>query len=123
MGRMNVHHVALRVADLPRAERFYEGLLGLPRLERKHDAAGAHRSTWLRAGPVVLMLERELRPGPPDAGTGHVLAFAVDALDAWEQRLAQEGVAIADRTTFTLFVRDPDGHRVALSTYAFEGQP
>jgi glyoxylase I family protein len=117
---MNVHHLALRVADLGRAERFYEGLLGLPRLKRLEDGAGGHRSTWLRAGGVVVMLERELRGAPAEAGTGHVLAFAVDSLAPWEERLRAAGVEVVERTGFTLFVRDPDGHRVALSNYPFE---
>ena len=32
-------------------------------------------------------------------------------------RLREAGVAIEDRTAFTLYVRDPDGRRVGLSSY------
>jgi hypothetical protein len=45
----------------------------------------------------------------------------VEDLHAWEERLAAAGIAIDDRTGATLFVRDPDGHRVALSVYTFGG--
>ena len=38
---------------------------------------------------------------------------------AWEERLAAAGIPIDDRTPKTLFLRDPEGHRVALSTYRF----
>jgi catechol 2,3-dioxygenase-like lactoylglutathione lyase family enzyme len=66
------------------------------------------------------MLEQELRGGGPEAGSGHVLAFAVSDLPAWEARLAAARVSIDDRTGHTLFVRDPDGHRVGLTDFAFE---
>ena len=77
------------------------------------------RAVWVAAGEIVIMLERTLRGAGPDTGSGHVLAFAADDLDAWGDRLAAAGVAIDDRTPQTLFLRDPDGHRVGLSVYAF----
>jgi hypothetical protein len=65
------------------------------------------------------MLERTLRGKGPDAGSSHVLALAAEDLARWEQKLAAAGIPIEDRTLHTLFLRDPDGHRVALSVYAF----
>lgn len=113
---MRIHHLALRVADCERAARFYSRLLGLP--ERRRLLAGATlRAVWLDAGDAVLMLERALRGSGADEGSGHLLAFAVDDLAEWERRLGAEGVAIDDRTAHTLYVRDPDGHRVGLSAY------
>ena len=114
-----IHHVALRVSDLERARRFYAGVLGLEE-DRRFEESGALRSIWLRVGSARLMLERRLKGDGPEAGSGHVLALAVEDLHTWEERLATAGVAIDDRTGATLFVRDPDGHRVALSVYAFE---
>jgi len=111
---MRIHHVALRVRDLEAAREFYCGVLGLP--EMKRDGS---RSIWLRAGDAVLMLERTLRRKGPDAGSGHVLALAAEELAPWEAKLTAAGVPIEDRTPHTLFVRDPDGHRVALSVYKF----
>ena len=58
-----------------------------------------------------------MRGAGPDAGSGHVLVFAVDALPAWEERLAAAQVAIDDRTAYTLYLRDPDGHRVGLTVF------
>jgi catechol 2,3-dioxygenase-like lactoylglutathione lyase family enzyme len=115
---LGVHHIALRVEDPDSSLRFYSGLLGLPEMRRAADG-GRVRAIWLRAGSVVLMLERELRlPGPP-LGSGHLLAFAVEDLGAWEARLQEAGVAIEDRTAHTLYLRDPDGHRVGLSDFDF----
>jgi catechol 2,3-dioxygenase-like lactoylglutathione lyase family enzyme len=115
-----VHHLALRVADVQRALGFYAGLLGLPEQRRFNEPDGRLRSAWLQAGSLVLMLEQELRGNGPEAGSGHVLAFAVRDLPSWERRLVQAGFAVADRTDHTLFVSDPDGHRVGLSDFSFE---
>lgn len=118
-----VHHLALRVADVERALGFYTGLLGLVEHRRFSEPDGRLRSVWLRAGPLVLMLECSLRGAGAEAGSGHVLAFAVSDLPAWEARLTAAGVAVDDRTPHTLFLRDPDGHRVGLSDFAFEAAP
>ena len=66
------------------------------------------------------MLEHALKGKGTDAGSGHVLVFAVNDLSAWEARLQEAGIAIDDRTAYTLYVRDPDGHRVGLSVYRFD---
>ena len=113
---MRVHHLALRVADPERAAAFYRGLLGLEEL-RRFEEAGGLRSVWLKAGDAVLMLERALRGPGAAAGSAHVLAFAVDDLQGWESRLAGAGIAVADRTLHTLYINDPDGHRVGLTVY------
>lgn len=123
MRGMEVHHLALRVADVPRALAFYAGVLGLRELRRAPDGDGSPRAVWLRAGGVVLMLERHLRGTGAETGSAHVLAFAATGLAAWERRLQAAGVSVDDRTAHTLYVRDPDGHRVGLSDYAFESHP
>jgi catechol 2,3-dioxygenase-like lactoylglutathione lyase family enzyme len=115
-----IHHLALRVADLERARRFYSDLLGLAELRRQEGPEGK-RSIWLDAGPVVLMLERELRGEGAPSGSGHLLALAVADLGEWEERLRAAGVAVLDRTEHTLYFRDPDGHRVGVSDFRFPG--
>ena len=86
---------------------------------RRIEEGGALRAVWLAAGGVVVMLERSLRGAGPPSGSGHVLAFEARGSRAWERRLAAAGVPIDDRTAETLFVRDPDGHRVGLSAHRF----
>jgi catechol 2,3-dioxygenase-like lactoylglutathione lyase family enzyme len=116
MVRMRIHHIALRTTDTARLERFYAGVLGL-RIVRRDDARG---SVWLAAGEAVIMLERAAgggggaddgEPGIP-AGTKELLAFAVDDLAPWRNRVDVEA-----RTEHTLYFRDPDGRRVAVSAY------
>lgn len=115
---MKIHHIALRVTDLERSRRFYHDVLGLE-LVTPEEQRSPSRSLWLRAGDVVLMLEPELRGRGAEKGSGHVLSFAVEELEELEARLLCAGVSVDDRTEKTLFVRDPDGHRVGLSSFAF----
>ncbi len=105
--------MALRVTDCARSAAFYSGLLGLAELRRHEDGS----AVWLQAGDAILMLERELRGHGSGSGSGHLLALEVHDLAAWERRLAEARVAIVDRTPSTLYVQDPDGHRVALSVH------
>lgn len=113
---VRVHHVALRVADCEKAAAFYSGLLGLPE-RRRLEGEGGPRAIWLQAGGALLMLERALRGAGAQEGSGHLLAFAVEDIEEWEGRLRAAGIRIEDRTAHTLYVRDPDGHRVGLSSY------
>jgi glyoxylase I family protein len=97
----------MRTPDLPRLERFYVETLGL-RVLRRDDERG---SVWLDAGGTVLMLERATPHEPAiPAGTLELVAFGVDDKEAWRARLAVEG-----ETAHTLYFRDPDGRRVAVS--------
>jgi glyoxylase I family protein len=116
-----LHHIALRVADCERAAAFYSGLLGLPEVRRIEDGGGL-RAVWLAAGQTVIMLEKALRGAGSEEGSGHVLAFGVADLRQCEERLAAAGLPIDDRTAETLFVRDPDGHRVGLSAHRFPAE-
>ena len=116
-----IHHVALRVADPEASRAFYAGVLGLPEVRRHDDEGGRLRSIWLRCGDAVLMLERAIRGAGPASGSGHVLVLEVDALADWERRLAAAGVALIDRTATTLYVLDPDGHRVGLTRVSPDG--
>ncbi len=148
---MNLHHLALRVADPVRSARFYSDALGLDVMAEHRDDDGAVRSVWLALGDAVLMLERNIKlhgpsglrelhgpsglrelhgpsglrelhgqlPGPE--GSGHVLVVAVAELAAAEARIRAAGAEVADRTAYTLYFYDPDGHRVGVSVYRFAG--
>jgi catechol 2,3-dioxygenase-like lactoylglutathione lyase family enzyme len=113
---LGIHHLALRTRDPAATERFYVSVLGL-RILARHDDRG---SVWLDASGAVVMVERA-EEGEPEipAGSRELMAFAIDDLPAWRSRLAEAGVEIEGETPYTLYVRDPDGRRVGLSTYAF----
>lgn len=111
-----IHHVAVRVADPVASLAFYSGVLGLPEVRRAEED-GLVRSIWVRAGDAVLMLEREIKGTGPDAGSGHVLVLEVEDLEGWVGRLELAGRRPIARTASTLYIADPDGHRVGLSAY------
>jgi catechol 2,3-dioxygenase-like lactoylglutathione lyase family enzyme len=120
---------ALYVDDLPRASRFYVELFGFPVMVQ--DA----RIVALDVGPGSVLLlfkrgaSREAQPTPagyvpPHDGSGPLhFAFAIPAadLEAWESRLAENGIAIEGRAHWprggtSLYFRDPDQHLVELAT-------
>ncbi|MFN7954278.1 MAG: VOC family protein [bacterium] len=116
-----VHHVAVVVARLPRAERFYRDVLGLKVVKRWTDEGGRSRSVWLELGNgAFLAVERagQSRPVRKDEAPGwHCVAFAIEpaARERWRTRLERAGHPVFRETAFTLYVRDPDGNVVALS--------
>jgi catechol 2,3-dioxygenase-like lactoylglutathione lyase family enzyme len=109
---VQIHHVAFRTSDLPRLERYYVSALGFAVVLR-NEARGC---VWLKAGGAVLMLEIA-EPGEPaiPSGSGELLAFAVDDKETWRER-----VTVDAETLHTLYFRDPDGRRLAVSSYPFD---
>ncbi len=119
----------LYVDDLNRAASFYEQVLALKPLTRDarfraYDVGGRSVLLLFRRGAT---LETVRMPGgtiPPHDGHGplHIaFAIAAEALPDWEQRLADQGVAIEGRTTWSrggqsIYFRDPDGHLLELAT-------
>ena len=114
---MRLHHLALRCADIERSAAFYSGFLGLEVQKRHLTEDGQLRSVWLRTGDAILMLERRLAGTGDEEGSAHLVAFAVDDLEDWQARLTKAGVTIDARSQWSLYFRDPDGHRVAVTTY------
>jgi glyoxylase I family protein len=116
------HHLAVKVADLAAAEAFYVSVLGLPVLRRWPAVDGrGERSLWLDlGGGAFLALERAATPAPPkpeDAPGLHLIALGIacSERDAWLARLAAAGHPVYQQTDYTLYARDPEGNRIALS--------
>lgn len=120
---LGVHHLAVVVGDLARAEAFYAGTLGLAVAKRWQDETGAPRSVWCAlAGGAFLALERAGGALPTRADTSpgwHCVALGIDAheRETWRARLIAAGHPIERETDYTLYIRDPDGNLVGLSHY------
>jgi len=124
-----IDHIVLRVRDIPRARRFYEGVLGL-RLERQQADIGLWQ---LRAGmslidlvPIDGVIGRRGGAGPGSVGRNmdHV-AIAIRPFDraAIGAHLAAHNIEIegeaednygATGECPALYIRDPDGNMVEL---------
>jgi catechol-2,3-dioxygenase len=107
----------MRTADVERLQSFYVGVLGFS--VRQEARAG---SVWLDADDVVLMIERAAdgeRAVTP--GTMDLLAFTMgdDTKERWRERIERSGTRIEDETAYTLYFRDPDDRRIAVSSYCF----
>lgn len=116
-----VHHLAFRTADVAALAAFYRDVLGL---EVVREALP--RSLWLGlGGDAVLMIEaREAGEAAVPAGTMEMVALRVD--DEERARVRERALALGihdGETAFTVYLRDPDGRRVGVSTYDFGAGP
>ena len=116
------HHVAIKVADLARAEAFYVGVLRLPVLRRWPAGDGAgDRAVWLDLGAgAFLALERSpaAQSAKDENAPGiHLLALHIrqEERASWIEKLAEAGHPIYQHTDFTIYVKDPEGNRIGLS--------
>jgi len=121
-----IHHVAIQVRDLAKAEAFYGGVLGLPVMRRWDGEEGedGERSIWfdLHDGGFLAVERVAGTPRPregfytDDLGM-HLVALAIErgTRDDWEAHLAAAGVEVVHRTDYTLYIRDPEGNRIGLS--------
>jgi catechol 2,3-dioxygenase-like lactoylglutathione lyase family enzyme len=112
---VKIHHVAFRVTDLQSSVRFYREVL---RLRLRKDESP--RSVWLDIDrDSVLMLEaRGAREPTIASGSLELVAFRVS--DREKLRIRQvciEAGCFDGETLHTVYLRDPDGRRIGVSTY------
>ena len=117
-----LHHLAVGSRDVERLARFYRDLLELREVTRHLHADGSLRSVWLDLGGALLMIESTDEPPRSVVGVGagpFLIAFRVERerRASMEQRLSEASVVIESRTEWTSYARDPDGNRIALSSY------
>ena len=125
-----VLETALYVEDIDRAVRFYEEVLGLtpmvdarPRLVALDAGSGSVLLLFLRGATTrEVVLPEGIIPAHDGSGPVHAaFAVAADEFPAWEERLADRGVAVESRVRWarggqSLYFRDPDGHSIELAT-------
>lgn len=123
-----LHHLALGAKDVARIAQFYQRAFDLQCDREHYETGGELRSIWLRAGTLLLMIERTPLPPSRVEGVGagpFLLAFRVDPerRAEMELRLQQLGAPIESRTEHSSYARDPEGNRIAISHFPVESSP
>jgi catechol 2,3-dioxygenase len=128
-------HVVVRVSDVERAERFYNGVLGLPVVARLDErgvkmaffSLGNHHDFAVMQRPKGVVPEGETL-----VGLDHVAFKIGDSLDDLREAKAHldaAGVAttpIDHEVTKSLYMSDPDGNGVEVyvdASDAWKGDP
>ena len=129
MTPSRVLETCLYATDLEAAERFYGDVIGLPIYSHQDG-----RDVFFRCGEAMLLIFNPEKTSGPETpygggviprhgarGAGHV-AFAVDEadLDAWRDRLRDNGIAIESEVTWpngarSIYFRDPADNCVELA--------
>jgi catechol 2,3-dioxygenase-like lactoylglutathione lyase family enzyme len=117
-------HTAINVTDLDRAAAFYEGLLGLHRVDRPLTFPGL----WYQVGAVQIHLiqaphvTNRLQDGDRWGRNPH-LALGVTNLDALRATLTAAGIPVQASASgrAAIFVQDPDGNLIELSQIPADG--
>lgn len=121
----DLDHVVLKVADMDRAIRFYEDVLGC-KVERTVDSIGL---VQMRAGAALIDLV-PAKDGQTGTNMDH-FALTIEPFDAaaLKAHFAAHGVAIGEPATRygaegygpSIYLNDPDGNQVELKGPAESG--
>jgi catechol 2,3-dioxygenase-like lactoylglutathione lyase family enzyme len=123
MGLIDLHHAAIRTADLAATEHFYVDVLGMTRVQRPPMN---FPGTWLAIGSTMIHLMGGRRAtdatGVVPSGSGAIdhLALRARGFEEYRRRLKLHGVeyresALAEAGLKQLFVRDPNGILIELN--------
>ena len=130
MKLQHIDHVAINVSDLHRSIDWYRDVLGL---ERRFQDAWGDVPTMMCVGETCVALFVSARPDlaavdQPATGSLHHIGFRVDRdnFEAARQRFSDLGIEFrpADHgIAQSVYVADPDGHRIEITTYDVEASP
>lgn len=110
-----LHHLALRTADVRALADFYIDMFAMSVVR---DALP--RSLWLGLGGCAVLMIEVRETGEPTlvAGSMELVAFRVDDTQREQVRAKAMAAGCFDgETRFTVYLRDPDGRRVGVSSY------
>ncbi len=107
----------LYTRDLEATARFYEAVLGLPLARDQGDC----RIYRVCPGAYVGFCRRDEAPQRP---SGIILTLVTPEVDAWYERLRQQGVVFEKPPThnprygiYHCFLRDPNGYLIELQRF------
>jgi catechol 2,3-dioxygenase-like lactoylglutathione lyase family enzyme len=115
LGRLD--HVSLNVTDRARAIEWYRDTLGL---EQKNDPTADDEPVFMGdpGSQIGLFQAQVVSPGRAEESTGvRHFCFTVEDVDAWRERLGDAARYEDHGNSRSVYVRDPDGNVVELTTY------
>lgn len=120
---INLDHVVLEVVNPDQALAFYCDMLGMQPIRLEAFRRGQAPFPSVRAGTALIDLIPASSPGP---GPHHLCVEVAEPMAEILKELARLGIATENpQMRFgarglgqSLYVRDPDGHRVEIRTYA-----
>jgi len=119
-GGLRLHHIAIRAIDVDKSLEFYASMFGLGIVRDQRP-----RSVWLGLSDgAVLMIETRGagEPGVP-VGSLELLAFRVSpAVKAAVRERAIGAGCFDGETDHTVYLRDPEGRRLGVSTFPLRGE-
>ena len=115
-----LHHLALGCLNLEPMVSFYERHTPLCFLQNNYEKNGDLRSTWLTHEGFILMLELTSEKRQKVVGTGaglFLIAFKLTNETQLREQLAQAKIEVESETASSIYLRDPEGHRLAFSKF------
>ncbi|WP_063799901.1 VOC family protein [Bradyrhizobium jicamae] len=122
-----IHHVSVGTNDVGRSKRFYDAVLPIVGIMLMADDEGG---LGYGSGTFHFSVQVPIDGRPATVGNGSHIAFAVEdrsmvdrfyaaALDHGGRGSGAPGLRPAyDAHYYGAFVRDPDGHKIEVVTYA-----
>ena len=130
MRVLGFHHLAIQVRSLEETAAFYRRVLALEERARHHRPDGTLRSIWLdvpgTGGGFLALEEAAGEPAGDDFRTDRhgplLLALRISPQDRARAlaELERLGVPVVHQTRWTVYFRDPEGNRLALSHHPDE---
>ena len=126
----SLDHVTIVVKDLAATRRFYVDVLGMDEVARPNFSFAGQ---WFQAGATLIHTILEFEGSSPAGlggganSRGHHFAFLVEDAHAAARRIEALGIPFVSPPKLRpdgavqLFVRDPDGHLVELTSAASRG--
>ena len=118
---MQIHHLALRTDHVAALATFYCEAFALPRI---HETS--QQSVWLSIETGAVMMIEKRRDGEPKPASNSLELVAFAATTEEKERVrafAQANDCYDGETEHTVYLRDPEGRRVAVSTYPLPNAP